>query len=477
MRVVMVSNDQKLGAILTIALADPGQLSIVESPRELPELLKRGIDAVVLDLPAESRRRAYDQVRERFQGRLLVRVDSGNDTSDWPDDPNRRFLVRPFQLAELVASVEGAGEPGQDPASRRRFLRSAHEAPTTVPEAQPSPGAAPVQGVPPARPGQAGAAAGAVAGPGPRRPAAAKPAPTTPGSGRQAVARPAAGQPTRATGGAPGQARPGRPATPPGAGTTAKPASGPAAARPAARQPTKATGGAPAGARPGQPPTPAGARPGQPPTPAGARPGQPPTPAGAKPGQPPTPAGAKPGQPATPVGGSASAPTARPKTTRPRPGVGAAAGLSREAQPAPGPPRAEPAIPSERVRSAMADALAAQRRIREQAGAGAAEAAPRKGGPRVVGAVATVLVVLLVGIAAGMLIEPDRPLKASPAPAPIVKERVVTRIRPAPASCIAAIDDASAAISYLINKIRDERLTKSLGQYEDNRRACQTVGR
>lgn len=125
----------------------------------------------------------------------------------------------------------------------------------------------------------------------------------------------------------------------------------------------------------------------------------------------------------------------------------------------------------------MADALAAQRRIREQAGAGAAEAAPRKGGPRVVGAVATVLVVLLVGIAAGMLIEPDRPLKASPAPAPIVKERVVTRIRPAPASCIAAIDDASAAISYLINKIRDERLTKSLGQYEDNRRACQTVGR
>jgi len=402
MRVVLISNDHKLGAILTIALADPGQLSIVESPRELPELLNRGIDAVVLDLPAESRRRAYDQVRERFQGRLLVHVDSGNDTSDWPDDPNRRFLVRPFQLAELVASVEGAGEPGQDPASRRRFLRRAHhEAPTTVPEAQPSPGAAPVQGVPPARPGQAGAAAGAVAGPGPRRPATAKPAPTTPGSGRQAVARPAAGQPTRAT------------------------------------------GGAPAGARPGPPPTPAGARPGQPPT---------------------------------PVGGSASAPAARPKTTRPRPGVGAAAGLSREAQPAPGPPRAEPAIPSERVRSAMADALAAQRRIREQAGAGA-EAAPRKGGLRVVGAVATVLVVLLVGIAAGMLIEPDRPLKASPAPAPIVKQRVVTRVGPAPASCIAAIDDASAAISYLINKIRDERLTKSLDQYEDNRRACQTVGR
>jgi len=387
MRVVLISNDHKLGAILTIALADPGQLSIVESPRELPELLKRGIDAVVLDLPAESRRRAYDQVRERFQGRLLVHVDSGNDTSDWPDDPNRRFLVRPFQLADLVASAEGAGEPGQDPASRRRFLRRAHhEAPTTVPEAQPSPGAAPVHGVPPARPGQAGAAAGAVAGPGPRRPAAAKPAPTTPGSGRQAAARPAAGQPTRATGGAPAGARPGQPATPPGAGTTAKPAS------------------------------------------------------------------------------------------RPRPGVGAATGLSREAQPAPGPPRAEPAIPSERVRSAMADALAAQRRIREQAGAGA-EAAPRKGGLRVVGAVATVLVVLLVGIAAGMLIEPDRPLKASPAPAPIVKERVVTRVGPAPASCIAAIDDASAAISYLINKIRDERLTKSLDQYEDNRRACQTVGR
>jgi len=348
-RVVLISNDQKLGAILTIALADPDQLSIVKSPREFPGSWEREIDAAVLDLPVDSRRRAYEQVRERFQGRLLVPVDSQSDTSDWPPDPERRFLVRPFQLADLIAGVQDAGGPGREPASRHRFLRRARrEPPTDEPAAQRSPVVSP----------------------------------------------------------APGLAAPARPA--------ARPATGVAAARPKRPVPRQ--------------------------------------------------------------GGGAAGPARDARDLRAGPGRARAE-----------PP--EPEIPSERVRTAMAGAVAAQRRAQEQAEAeeqaeaqaqAATEAEPayQKGAAlRLVGAVATVLVVLLVGIAAGMLIEPDRPSRASPAPAPIVREQVVTKVGPAPAACLAAIDNANATLSYLINKIRDERLVRSLDQYTANSRACQSVGR
>jgi hypothetical protein len=221
--VVLIANDQRLGAILTMALADRDRLAIIHSPRELPDPREREIGAVVLDLPAGSRRGAYDEVRRRFQGRLLVPVETEKDTSGWPPDPNRRFLVRPFQFSDLIAGVRGTDDPGQ---------------------------------------------------------------------------------------------------------------------------------------------------------------------------------GADPGRRAVRV--------------------------------------------------------------------------------RVVRAVALGIVVLLLGIAAGMLLEPDRrPTQASqpPAPAPVPRERVVTRVGPAPAPCTTAIDNANAAISYLINKIRDERLTRSLSQFTVNGRACRAMGR
>jgi hypothetical protein len=188
----------------------------------LPDPREHEIDAVVLDLPASSRRGAYDQVRQTFHGRLLVPVDTRKDTSGWPPDPNRRFLVRPFQLADLIAGVQGADDPGQGAGPDRRMV---------------------------------------------------------------------------------------------------------------------------------------------------------------------------------PV--------------------------------------------------------------------------------RAVGAVVLGIVVLLLGIAAGMLLEPDRPTRASqpPAPVPVPRERVVTKVGPAPAPCTTAIDNANAAIPYLINKIRDERLTRSLNQFTVNGRACRGLGR
>jgi hypothetical protein len=92
--------------------------------------------------------------------------------------------------------------------------------------------------------------------------------------------------------------------------------------------------------------------------------------------------------------------------------------------------------------------------------------------------VAGAIVVLLAGIGVGLLLRPESPKRPSPAavPATTVQPPVVTRLGPAPPSCLAALDDAEATISYLVNHIRDDRLTRSLAQYQVHRNSCRTAG-
>jgi hypothetical protein len=54
---------------------------------------------------------------------------------------------------------------------------------------------------------------------------------------------------------------------------------------------------------------------------------------------------------------------------------------------------------------------------------------------------------------------------------------VQIRKAPPPAACTDAVDDADAVISYLVAKIRDERLSKSIQDYGANARACRRTGR
>ncbi len=85
------------------------------------------------------------------------------------------------------------------------------------------------------------------------------------------------------------------------------------------------------------------------------------------------------------------------------------------------------------------------------------------------------LVLLLVGVVVGRAIAPDQAQQVTTPGTP--RQQATVRTAPPPAACTAAMDNADQVISYLVAKIRDERLSKSIQEYGANARACRTTGR
>jgi len=153
--VMMICQDPELVTDLAAALDELDRLTVVESPAAVVDHDGLAVDAVVVDLPAETRRATCDQLRERYPGQLVVPVDDSDEVAGWPPDPARRVLVRPFPAAELVAGLEPDQLSPQLAAEARRQMRqrplgltrlSRAEAPDPVDPARPANGA-------PARPG------------------------------------------------------------------------------------------------------------------------------------------------------------------------------------------------------------------------------------------------------------------------------------------------------------------------------------
>jgi hypothetical protein len=59
------------------------------------------VAAVVLDSQPQARRLSYKQVRDRYDGPLVMLLDKGERRPDLPPDAARQFLHRPFKAAEL----------------------------------------------------------------------------------------------------------------------------------------------------------------------------------------------------------------------------------------------------------------------------------------------------------------------------------------------------------------------------------------
>jgi hypothetical protein len=97
-----------------------------------------------------------------------------------------------------------------------------------------------------------------------------------------------------------------------------------------------------------------------------------------------------------------------------------------------------------------------------------------------VAALGLLLVGFLLGAAVTRVGTPaPRPApQASPPPvAPAPSTSIVVRQAPPPRACLVAMERADAAISYLVGRIRDQRLSDTIQQFVESRRACQAAVR
>jgi len=87
---------------------------------------------------------------------------------------------------------------------------------------------------------------------------------------------------------------------------------------------------------------------------------------------------------------------------------------------------------------------------------------------------------LLVGFLLGVAVtragtEEPPPVSATQASTPSTS--IVVRQEPPPRECLIAMERADAAIAYLVGNIRDQRLSDTIQEFVESRRACQAAVR
>ena len=122
-QVILISSDAELANELATALSDDDRLTVVDAPEDLGKPTVPAIAAVVVDLPADARRGAYEQLRASYAGEIVLLVGPGEDGDHGlPDDPARRILVRPVAAADLVANLPSPAAP-PEPEPRAELAR------------------------------------------------------------------------------------------------------------------------------------------------------------------------------------------------------------------------------------------------------------------------------------------------------------------------------------------------------------------
>jgi hypothetical protein len=100
-RVVLLSRDPGLASITGRLLSNGDRIAHFRSAAELSDWSTPTVAAVVLDSKPQARRLSYKQVRDRYDGPLVMLLDKGERRPDLPPDGARQFLHRPFKAAEL----------------------------------------------------------------------------------------------------------------------------------------------------------------------------------------------------------------------------------------------------------------------------------------------------------------------------------------------------------------------------------------
>ena len=110
-RVVLLSRDPGLASIAGRLLTNGDRIVHFRSAAELSNWSTPVVSAVVLDSQPQARRLSYKQVRDRYDGPLVMLLDKGERRPDLPPDGARQFLHRPFQAADLSKLL---GTPGAE---------------------------------------------------------------------------------------------------------------------------------------------------------------------------------------------------------------------------------------------------------------------------------------------------------------------------------------------------------------------------
>jgi hypothetical protein len=90
------------------------------------------------------------------------------------------------------------------------------------------------------------------------------------------------------------------------------------------------------------------------------------------------------------------------------------------------------------------------------------------------------VVLLLFGFLLGVVVTragTDEPPPLADAAPPAPSTSIVVRQEPPPRECLTAMERADAAIAYLVGNIRDQRLSDTIQEFVDSRRACQAAMR
>jgi hypothetical protein len=147
-QVVLLSRDTGLALTMRALVSNGDRIAHHESvAAALAEWSTPQVATVILDSQLHARHLTYKQVRERYDGPLIMLLDKDERRPDLPPDGARRYLHRPFEIAELSRLLN---TPVPELGSLEAAIIAAWSRHTTA-----EPAAVPVR--PAARPSQAAA--------------------------------------------------------------------------------------------------------------------------------------------------------------------------------------------------------------------------------------------------------------------------------------------------------------------------------
>ena len=100
-QIVLLSRDAGLASTVDRLLSNGDRIAHYRSVTELADWSAPAVAAVILDSQAGARRLGYKQVRDRYQGPLIMLLDKDEQRPNLPPDGARQYLHRPFKVAEL----------------------------------------------------------------------------------------------------------------------------------------------------------------------------------------------------------------------------------------------------------------------------------------------------------------------------------------------------------------------------------------